>query len=125
MEADFIEYYRIDIRDLWLDDNLVTCRLVSDLMCELPDNSRFMKAVREDDFDLNQHLQADVIDILTAILYQNSIVAAAKAQKQYKKIMSKAPKPMKRPGAPVVVEKKQFTRPEDLNGFLTQGYHAS
>lgn len=92
-------------------------------MCELPDTSRFLKAIRNDAYSVEQHQMADLADLLVQVLYQSSISAAAGAGKEYRKLTNKRPKPLDRP---VVKEKEKeavkrvFTKPQDLNGIMTR-----
>ncbi len=89
------------------------------MMIELPDTSRFVKAIRKDGFSIDQHQRADLTDLLAQLLYQTSIVAAGTVGKGYGKLAKKAPKPFDRPVFKEKV-KRVFTKPQDLNGIMTR-----
>ena len=80
-----------------------------------------MKDIYNDAFDVNQHLLANVYDVLAQILYQNSLSAAAALGKDYKKYSKKAPKPMKRPQVRKTPEEtKKFATTKELLSMFSK-----
>lgn len=108
VEADFLQYYGTDIRLLFGEDPMITPRWCSDMLYQLPYESRFMKAVTktEDQFTLDQHLLANLQDALDQIRFETSVSAMAAAGKEYQKVAKKRPKPMERPGTKKPEKKK-------------------
>lgn len=120
MEADLRQYYNVDIRDLFDKKSKVTARLICDLIYQLPDTSRFAKLTTDDAFDINQHLLASIVDVLSQVAFQASISAAAQAGKEYKKISKKAPKPMDRPSVKPKKVVRKFAKTADLIELINQ-----
>lgn len=115
LEADFREYYNIDIRLLFVPGSGINIRLVCDLMEMLPDQSRFMKHIRDDALSIEEHLLLNIQEAVTQVAYQASITAAAQAGKEYSKLQRKAPKPVDRPTViPKPKEPKKFLKTSEI-----------
>lgn len=114
----------MDIKDLFRDECSLTPREVADLIVELPPTARVARwlAKTQGEFNTDQHLMATIIDILADISFNASISASSAAGKEYKTIIKKGPKPMKRPEDPrKKVEAKRtirFMTGKELTGKL-------
>lgn len=95
LEADFFQYYHIDIYDFIRGK--ISCRRVCDLLLNLPDESRLLKRIRNDPMTSQEHLMMSVVDALDLLNYQTYYVAASNIGKDYRKAWGKAPKPGERP----------------------------
>lgn len=119
IEADLRQYYNINLSDVFRPGSGVTLRHVLNLVEQLPGESRFMKHVRDDGFAMEEHLLASMLDTLVQIQYQTSIAAAVGAQKEYSKLMRKAPKPLERPTIkPKPKKKYKFLSTRELIDYM-------
>jgi len=115
LEADFRQYYQLDIRLLFVPGSVLNFRQASDLMEMLPPESRFMKHVRDDALDIDQHMLMNLQDLLARIEFQTAIAAQVAAGKEYKKALKHMPKISERPTIKAKVkEPKKFVKTSDL-----------
>ncbi len=120
MEADFTQYYQADLRELWRDGSGMTVRWVIVHLMELPMESRIKKHYAGDQgiFSVNDHLTADIRDLLLQIQYLSMITAMKDfKQSQQQKVLRSAPKRLPRPGDPEP-EKPKMASKEELKALF-------
>lgn len=115
MEADFTQYYQADLRDLWRPDSGMTVRWVIVHLMELPDDSRIKKHYGGEHaiFSLNDHLTADIRDLLLNVQYFTAVGALKDMkQSQIQKIVRGSPERPPRPGE--IEPEPKFATKEEL-----------
>lgn len=119
LEADFLEYYNIDILDLYRDDTALSIRRAVSLYALLPVDSRTIKDIRNEVLSIDQNLTLSVLELLSSVSYQTSIVASGTVDKKsYKEAMKNAPKRIERPTLrEKPKEKKKFLSGRELMGM--------
>jgi hypothetical protein len=118
VEADFVQFYQVDIRDLFDPGKpRATPRWASNLVHQLPDESRVKRRLANSLFTPDQHIAMDISDLLKAVLYQTSVGASVwMSSSDYKKVMEGAPRPQERPV--FEKEKPKFGKGKDLIGLM-------
>lgn len=120
VEADFRQFYGADLRDFWRSGSGMTYRWVISHIQNLPEDSRFVKHLRQEEdliWDQDDHHRQDMVDLLQLAVYylQNVALKNMKGPDQ-KKIQKGAPKRATRPGEKR--EKPQMTSKEGLREFF-------
>lgn len=103
LEADFTQYYRADLRDLWRPGSGMTYRWVISHWKQLPEGARTWRVIvgERARWTEEKHLLADIRDFLVRTTYFGGIAAAKDLnQSALDKINEHIPKPARRPGDP-------------------------
>lgn len=118
LEADFIQYYNLDIYSFLRGE--IYCRRMCELVMNLPEGSRVAKKLRNDPLNTQDHLLMTLVDGINFLNFQNYYIAAGAIGKDYKKILAKAPKSMKRPtyDKEEAKPKKVFVSGRDLKQMM-------
>jgi hypothetical protein len=122
LEADFLQFYGIDLHDLYRPEASLTVRRVADLIDQLPEESRLVKYITDDPWNTNQHLLANVADAMNQVWFYSRVSAASQMKSSdAKKVFQSAPKLMERPSMkPKPKPKPQFLSGRQLKEALGQ-----
>lgn len=113
LEADFLQFYGIDLHDLFREDSSLTVRRVADLIDQLPTESRTVKHIIDDPWGTDQHLLANIADAMNQVWFFSRVSAASQMKKEdARKVFAQAPKLMERPS----VKPKEKPKPVFLSG---------
>ncbi len=94
----------------------MTVRWVLDMLEELPHSARIWQHLTEGAFTSDQHMQANVVDILASINYNVSISAAAAVGKEWESLQNHRPTPIERPG---IKPKEDVPKPREELEFTS------
>lgn len=95
LEADFRQYYSLDLRDLWRGGlNFIQ---VARLMTQLPRDGRLYREASKEPLSLEEHLRMSILDAVRTGSYYSMVAAqAAVGKKGWGAVVKNAPKPLKR-----------------------------
>jgi len=121
LEADFAEYYHIDVRDLWRPGSGLTYRRCINLVKQLRSPARTVQAeAKLGEYSLTDHILADVRDLLNMAVYLTVHTIQVEKRADLDKILKAAPKPMERLGLKDEEEKKEkkFASVRELQSMM-------
>lgn len=112
LEADLASEYGVDLYSFFRGE--MYFRRLQDFVLNLPPDSRLAKRSRNDPIDTGNQLLMTIIDNLNFLNYQTYYLTGATVGKGWKKIISKAPKPLNRPK--YIEDEKVEEKPRFLSG---------